>query len=95
VEHAYSAQKLQLPFVSFPPVYRYDVLIEPLLSFLSTRQDYQNKKPDRFIVPLFNSHQILSYDLAKFAPPRRRKIKRGENWGKVAMLVKGFAKRVI
>ena len=38
VEHAYPAQKLQLPFVRLSPIVKYDVLIESILS-LSSVQD--------------------------------------------------------
>lgn len=91
VEHAYPAQKLQLPFVSPAPralVYFPDIS-------RSTKLDYQNKKLVRSTDLPYNSLQISNYDSVKFAQQRRRRIKLDENLVKVAISARGFGRRVI
>ncbi len=80
VEHAYPAQKLQLPFVSDQSSF-----MSWLLILYSTKLACPKQKPVLSIVPRFNSPRILSCDSAKFGLQKRRRTKPVEGWGKVAM----------
>jgi len=88
VEHAYPAQKLQLPFVR--------KMISALTEYLSTdpsthstRQDFQSKKPAPFTGPLYSSPPTLISTLAKFVQQRRKRIRPGVRLVKAAILAKG------
>ena len=74
VEHAYPAQKLQLPFVS---ICRLSFIFKLMyIVSLSTRHDCRNKKLGLSIGLLCSSLPISSFTLAKYVLRRRRKIKR-------------------
>jgi len=90
VEHAYPAQKLQLPFVSS----RMETLAgsQPCHS---TRLVYPSKKLGLSIALLSNFLRILNYDFQKCVRPRKRRTKLDENLAKVATLVKVCAKQPI
>lgn len=86
VEHAYPAQKLQLPFVR-----RYDVISlgrDLTLSPCSTRHVFPSRKPAPFIVPLFKSRQTSRSPSARSARRRRRKTGPVAKWERVATLAK-------
>ena len=91
VEHAYPAQKLQLPFVS-PPQRSSSISSE---TSRSTKLDYQNKKLVRSTDLPYNSLQTSNYDSVKFAQQRRRRIKLDESLVKVAISARAFGRRVI
>lgn len=83
VEHAYPAQKLQLPFVStpvalLPPVY-------PLSIANSTKRVYRSKKLAPSIAPHYSSRPILKFALAKSVLQRRRKTSPAGNLAKAVM----------
>jgi hypothetical protein len=94
VEHAYSAQKLQLPFVR-PLEWQTDHPSDQVPILYSTKRDFLSRKHDRSTVRLSSSLQILSFTLAKCALPKRRKTRRAENWAKGAMSERGSEEAVI
>lgn len=91
VEHAYPAQKLQLPFVSGFHCY----LSTCLKSCHSTRHDCQRQKHVLSIALLFNFHRISNYASAKFALQRKRRTKQGDVWAKAEMSARVFTAQTI
>ena len=90
VEHAYPAQKLQLPFVSSKM--KALVASQPCHS---TRLAYPSKRLGRSIVLLYNFLPILNCDFQKCVRPRKRRTKLDENSAKVETLAKVCAKQAI
>lgn len=90
VEHAYPAQKLQLPFVSSNTKTLADS--QPCHSI---RRVYPSRRLGLSIALLFNFHQILNCDFQKCVRPRKRRTKLDENLEKVAMSAKVCAKQTI
>lgn len=75
VEHAYPAQKLQLPFV------RTIHLLSTASNPFSIKLVYPNKKLVPSIVLRFKSLQTLSYGSVKFVRPRRRRTRQARRLG--------------
>jgi hypothetical protein len=90
VEHAYPAQKLQLPFVSSKMK-----TLAPSQLCHSTRPAYPSKRLGLSIGPLSNFLPISNCDFQKCVPPRKRRTKLDENSAKVATLAKACAKQAI
>ena len=90
VEHAYPAQKLQLPFVSHTLT-----AVKPHThicnSVNSTRPVYQNKKHAPSTGPLYSSHRTLNCISVRSGRPRRKRTKldaksaRAEMWEKACI----------
>lgn len=91
VEHAYPAQKLQLPFVRLSS----GVGLREMLMLHSIKLGFQSKKLVPSTVLRSNSHPILSSGSVRCAPRRRRRTKREENSGKVGTLVRVCGRPVI
>lgn len=88
VEHAYPAQKLQLPFVRIPLMYsrkpgRSHAIISP-----SSRHVCQNKKPVPSTGLQYNFLPTSNYGSPKFALLRKRRIRQVVRLAKVVMWVK-------
>jgi transcription initiation factor TFIID subunit 1 len=81
VEHAYPAQKLQLPFVS-----AYVVVLNHLADESSSKPVYQNKKLARSIALLSNFRRISSFVSKRFGRRRRRRTRMGDDWAKAETL---------
>mgnify|MGYP002402671878 CR=1 FL=1 len=82
VEHAYPAQKLQLPFVRILPMQ--PSLMSDCVS--STKLASRNKKLVLSTVLRCNSLRTSKFDSKRFEQPRRRRTRTGEGWAKVAIL---------
>ena len=93
VEHAYSAQKLQLPFVSLSTGNPRSVLLDT--TTLSTRPDFPNKKRVPSTDQLCSSPPTLKFVSAKCGLRRRRKTKQGERSGRVATSARDSTRRAI
>lgn len=86
VEHAYPAQKLQLPFVRGQLCLLYCLSHE----HASTKPGCQSKKLDLSIVPLFNFPRISNCDFRKCGLRRRKKTRLVGNSAKVVMLARVY-----
>ena len=93
VEHAYSAQKLQLPFVSLSTDNPRSVLLDT--TTLSTRPDFPNKKRVPSTDQLCSSLPTSKFVSAKCGLRRRRKTKQGERSGRVATSARDSTRRAI
>jgi len=90
VEHAYPAQKLQLPFVSSKTK-----ILAVSQACYSTRPVYRSRRLGHSIAPLSNFLQTSNCGFQKCVRPRKRRTKLDENLVKVAMLAKVCAKQTI
>lgn len=93
VEHAYPAQKLQLPFVSLSMSNLGGILLDTTM--LSTRPDFPNKKRVPSIDQLCSSLPTSRFVLARCELQRRKRIKQGERLGGVATSAKDSTRRAI
>ena len=94
VEHAYPAQKLQLPFVSSCDQISMDSIA--LLTYeCSTRRGCPSKKHDPSTDQPFSSRPISRSVSARSAPRRRRKTEPGAKSARVATLAKVCIERAI
>lgn len=93
VEHAYPAQKLQLPYVSLSTSDSRSILLDT--TALSTRPDFPNKKRVPSTDQLCSSPPISKFDSAKCGLRRRKRTKQGERSGRVATSAKDSTGRAI
>lgn len=93
VEHAYPAQKLQLPFV------RMDHLTNrgtsQLTARYSTRHAYQSRRLALSIEPPYNSRRISRFTSAKSVQRRRRRTGRAARSARAATLARVCTARAI
>jgi transcription initiation factor TFIID subunit 1, fungi type len=94
VEHAYPAQKLQLPFVRYSPFY---CMVEPTSVdfFFSTKLAYPNKKHGPGIVRPCSFLSILNFVSARCGRRKRKKTSLAGRSVKAVTLAKGSEKRAI
>ena len=98
VQHAYPAQKLQLPFVRIP--HRLFVISYLLCHFLkknnfSTRPVCRNRKLVHSIDPPSNFHPTSSFVSPKYGQRKRRKTRLVEKLAKVETLARVFTELAI
>lgn len=94
VEHAYPAQKLQLPFVRVPVHVRCIVALIRSLC-ISTRLAFPSKKRGLSTVRLCSFQPTLRSDLARCGRRRRRKTRLAGSLAKEGTLARGFTGQVI
>lgn len=92
VEHAYPAQKLQLPFVR-EWISALTVVIFLSIFSISTRRGFRSRKPAHSTGPPYSSQPILISALAKCARRRRKRTKRAARLVRVAISAKGYIVR--
>jgi hypothetical protein len=92
VEHAYPAQKLQLPFVR-KLISALTVAIFLSIFSISTRQGFQSRKPAPSIGPPCSFQPILISALARCARRRRKRTRRAAKLARVAISARGYIVR--